>query len=94
MDIYLRDLTPVAQDFILNYRKEIKADEPIAILYNPNDTDNCAHVAGSFEHIQKLIPILKDMGYIDFNLSYEDCGIWTLRWHNPEFDGLEWMLVG
>ena len=93
MDFYLKDLTPEAQEFVLNYHKEIKADEPIATLYNPQDTDNCAHVAGSFEHIQQLIPILKEMGYTDFNLYYEDSNIWILKWHDPEMDGLHWLLV-
>ena len=93
MDFYLHDLTDEAKERVLKNNKNVTEDEPIAISFNYNDTKNCTHVSGKYEFIQKLIPILKGMGYDDFHLYYEDCGIWTLCWHNPEFNGPEWMLV-
>ena len=49
-------------------------------------------VSGEWEYIQKLIPILKEMGYIDMHLYYEDFEIWVLQWHNPEHDYMIWQL--
>ena len=45
------------------------------------------------DKIQEIIPILKEMGYDDFHLYYEDSGIWVLYYHNPELDNLSWKLI-
>lgn len=59
---------------------------------NESESVNYYQVAGKLEHIQKLIPILKEMGYTDMHLYYEDVEIWVLQWHNPEFDYMRWHL--
>ena len=46
---------------------------------------NIYQVAGKFEDILALILPLKQLGYDDFNLYYEDSDIWVLKWHNPTF---------
>lgn len=92
MDFYLNDLTDDARERLFSY-KTVEEDKPIASLIDFSMNENCPQVAGEFKYIQQLILILKEMGYIDFNLYYEDCNIWILKWHNPEFDGARWMLV-
>lgn len=57
------------------------------------ETEGINSIAGEWEHIVKLIPILKDMGYADMHLYYEDCDIWCLVWHNRELDGKEWVIT-
>lgn len=54
--------------------------------------DYC-EVSGHLEYIMQLIPILKNMNYDDFNLYYDDCDIWVLRWHGRQYDGKEFQLV-
>lgn len=49
--------------------------------------EKLSNVAGKWENIQKIIPILKELGYTDMHLYYEDCDIWVLEWHNPSLDG-------
>ena len=50
-------------------------------------------ISGEWEHIVKLIPILKEMGYDDLHLKYEDSDIWILEWHNPLHDNSSWVLT-
>jgi hypothetical protein len=59
---------------------------------NEREEKNYQQVAGEWEHIQKLIPILKEMGYVDMHLYYEDVEVWVLQWHNPEHDFMRWQL--
>lgn len=93
MNFYLSDFNNEVRERIIKDYGNTKEDEPIAALINFDENENCPKIAGSFENIQKLIPILSDMGYDDFNLYYEDYDIWVLKWHNSKFDGLSWMLV-
>lgn len=49
-------------------------------------SEKLSNVAGEWEKIQKIIPILKELDYTDMHLYYEDCDIWVLEWHDPNFD--------
>ena len=65
----------------------------VAVPYNEYLNETISNVCGKWEQISQMIPLLKEMGYIEMHLYYEDCGIWVLQWHNPEMDNSEWMLV-
>lgn len=65
----------------------------VAVPYNADINEYISHVAGSWDNISKMIPILKEMDYTEMRLYYEDCGIWVLQWHNPELDNSEWVLI-
>lgn len=92
MDFFLDDFTQDAQDVIKD-NFDFNEQEACAVLCFENDTENCGHVAGTWDKIQKIIPILKEMEYDDFHLYYEDAGIWVLYYHNPDLDNLSWRLV-
>lgn len=49
-------------------------------------------MGGTLDKIQKLIPVLKEFGYDDIHLYYEDSNIWVIEWHNSEHDGVRWEL--
>lgn len=53
---------------------------------------NYYQVFGEWKHIQKLIPTLKEMGYVDMHLYYEGSEIWVLQWHNSGYDYMRWQL--
>lgn len=92
MNFYIEDFTQEAQNMIkdnFNFNEQ----ETCASLCFENDTENCSHVAGTWDKIQKIIPVLKEMEYDDFHLYYEDAGIWVLYYHNPDLDNLSWRLV-
>lgn len=91
-DFYIDDFKPEVVDELMQ-RRNIEDDEIVAVPFNENLNAAIPHIEGSWENIQKLIPILKDMGYIHMHLYYEDCNIWILQWHNPEFDNAEWVLI-
>lgn len=91
MDFLFSDLIKETQDnlrethnFELNLMND---DDTIAYLSFPSTRNSACRISGEWDYIVKLIPILKEMGYNDLHLRYEDCGIWVLEWHNPEFDG-------
>lgn len=92
MDFFLDDFTQDAQDVIKD-NFDFNEQEACAVLCFENDTENCGHVAGTWDKIQKIIPVLKEMEYDDFHLYYEDAGIWVLYYHNPDLDNLSWRLV-
>ena len=98
MDFKLEDFVPAVQENIKRYHKWACKDNStyngaIATMCNFEENDKIPQIAGDWEHISKLIPIFKDMGYGDFHLYYEDCGIWVLKWHSAEVDGRQWMLI-
>lgn len=98
MDFRLEDFVPTVQENIKHYHNWIYKDNSghngaIATMCNFEENDKVPQIAGDWEHISKLIPIFKDMGYGDFHLYYEDCGIWVLKWHSAEVDGRQWMLI-
>lgn len=89
---YINDFKQeVIDELMQNHSYE--ESEIVAVPYNEETNENVPYVAGSWENVSKIIPILKEMGYTEMHLYYEDCGIWVLQWHNPEFDNGEWMLV-
>ena len=92
MDFFLNDFTQDAQNTIKD-NFNFDENEPCATLYFENDTENCSHVAGTWDKIQEIIPILKEMGYDDFHLYYDDADIWVLYYHDPELDNLVWKLI-
>ena len=55
-------------------------------------TIEVARIGGRLESLMKMIPILKELEYDDIHLYYEDCDIWVMEWHNPEYDGTRWEL--
>lgn len=91
-DFYITDFKEEVIDELMQ-KRNIEDDEIIAVPFNEDLNATIPHVAGSWENIQKLIPILKDMGYTQMHLYYEDCNIWILQWHNSEFDNAEWVLA-
>lgn len=98
MDFRLEDFTLEAQETIKRYHEWVSRDNSeyngaIATLCNFEENDKLPQISGEWEHISKLIPILKEMGYGDFHLYYEDCGIWVLKWHSREFDDRQWLLI-
>lgn len=68
-------------------------NEVVAVPYNEQLNEGISHAAGSWEQVSQMIPLLREMGYTEMRLYYEDCGIWVLQWHNPELDNSEWILV-
>ena len=92
MIFYLEDFTQEAQDMIKD-NFDFDEKEACAVLCFENDTENCGHVAGTWDKIQKIIPVLKEMEYDDFHLYYEDAGVWVLYYHSPDLDNLSWRLV-
>lgn len=99
MDLYFNDLTQEAQDRVVeewNFRFSGSPmdDAPVAVLYDEATEEKIPKISGEWEHIAKLVPILKDLDYTDINLYYEDCGIWTIRFHAPKLDCLRFSLVG
>ena len=91
-NFYLDDFKPEVVDELVKYggydEKEI-----VAVPYNEDYEDSIPSVAGNWKHISQIIPLLKEMGYTDMNLYYEDCDIWVLKWHNPEMDNSVWTLI-
>ena len=92
MDFFFIFFTQDAQNTI-NVYFMFDENKPCATLYFENDTENCSHVAGTWDKIQEIIPILGEMGYDDFHLYYDDAGIWVLYYHDPELDNLVWKLI-
>lgn len=92
MIFYLKDFTQEAQDVIKD-NFDFNEQEACAVLCFENDTENCSHVAGTWDKIQKIILVLKEMEYDDFHLYYEDSDIWVLYYHSPDLDNLSWRLV-
>lgn len=98
MDFKLEDFVPEVQEKIKQYYdwvcKYNSADDgAIATMCNFEENDKLPQIAGEWQYIQQLIPILKEMGYDDFHLYYEDCGIWVLKWHSTELDDRQLMLI-
>lgn len=98
MDFKLEDFVPEVQENIKRYHKWACKDNStyngaIATMCNFEENDKVPQITGEWEYISKLIPIFKDMGYDDFHLYYEDCGVWVLKWHSREFDDKQWMLI-
>lgn len=98
MDFKLEDFVPEVQENIKRYHKWIYKDNSvyngaIATMCNFEENDRVPQIACDWEYISKLIPNFKDMGYGDFHLYYEDCGIWVLKWYSREFDDKQWMLI-
>ena len=98
MDFRLEDFVPEVQENIKRYNEWVIKDNSeyngaIATLCNFKENDKVPQISGSWENISKLIPSLKEMGYGDFNLYYEDCDVWVLKWHSREFDDRQWMLI-
>lgn len=52
------------------------------------------YLSGTLEQIQKLIPLLSEMGYDELLLSYEDCGIWRLEWNQSKLTDQHFELKG
>ena len=69
------------------------ASEIVAVPYNEHLNETISRISGKWEQISQMIPLLKEMGYTEMRLYYEDCGIWVLQWHNPKLDNCEWILV-
>ncbi len=92
MVFYLEDFTREAQDMIKD-NFDFNEQEVCAAIYFKKDTENCFHVSGTWDKIQKIILVLKEMEYDDFHLYYEDADIWTLYYHNPDLDNLSWRLI-
>lgn len=96
MDIYFSDLSAEKrnlikeQDLFYCTPKQIRDELPLAKVCA---TTEPSYISGEWQHISKLIPILKDMEYYEFHLSYEDCNVWRLEWNTPELTGLIWELV-
>lgn len=96
MNLYFNDLTQEAQDRVVeewNFRFAGSPEGVVAVLYDEQVDENCSKISGEWVHIAKFVPILKDLGYTDINLYYEDCGIWTIRFHSPELDCVRFALV-
>ena len=91
MDFLFDDLIKEAQDNLRETHKLeldlMDADDAIAYLSFPSTRNSAGRISGEWDSIIKLIPILKEMGYDDLHLRYEDCDIWILEWHNPRHDG-------
>ena len=51
-------------------------------------------LSGTLEQIQKLIPLLSEMGYDELLLSYEDCSIWRLEWNQSKLTDQHFELKG
>ena len=51
-------------------------------------------MSGTLEQIQKLIPLLSEMGYDELLLSYEVCGIWRLEWNQSKLTDQHFELKG
>ena len=51
-----------------------------------------ARIGGKLESLMKMIPILRELGYDDIHLYYEDSDIWVMEWHNPKCDYVRWEL--
>ena len=91
-DFFLSDFKEeVVQELMKNHA--YNEDEVVAVPYNEQLNETISHVAGHWREISEIIPLLKDMGYTEMRLYYEDCGIWVLQWHNPEMDNCEWILI-
>ena len=67
--------------------------EVVAVPFDEELNETIPHVCGKWEQISQIIPLLKEMGYTEMRLYYEDCGNWVLQWHNPEMDNGEWVLI-
>lgn len=98
MDFKLEDFVPAVQENIKRYHKWACKDNStyngaIATMCNFEENDKVPQIAGTWDKMQKIIPILKEMGYDDFHLYYEDADIWVLYYHNPELDNLSWKLI-
>ena len=91
MDFLFDDLIKEAQDNLRETHKLeldlMDADDAIAYLSFPSTRNSAGHISGKWDSIVKLILILKEMGYDDLHLRYDECDIWVLEWHNPELDG-------
>lgn len=91
MDFLFDELIKEAQDNLRETHKLeldlMDADDAIAYLSFPSTRNSAGHISGKWDSIVKLILILKEMGYDDLHLRYDDCDIWVLEWHNPELDG-------
>lgn len=96
MEFLFDDLSKETQDNLRETHKfelnNMDADDAIAYLSFPLTRKGAGCISGKWENVVKLIPILKEMGYDDLHLRYEDCNIWVLEWHNPEHDGAIWRL--
>ena len=55
-------------------------------------TIEVVRIGGKLESLMKMIPILKELGYDDIHLYYEDSDIWVMEWHNPKHDFVRWEL--
>ena len=67
--------------------------EVMTVSYNEELNEVISYVSGSWEQISKMIPLIKEMGYIEMCLYYGGRGIWILEWHTPEHDNCERILV-
>lgn len=62
----------------------------LIFIQNMNEVNQ---ISGKWEYILEFILLLKDMGYDDLHLKYEDSDIWILEWHNPLHDNSSWVLT-
>lgn len=97
MNFYVNDLTEEAKERLVvawgcTFVEKVPEDEPIGIMYNEREQEKLSKISGEWEHISKLIPILRNMGYNDLRLRYEDCDIWTLTIHTTQYDELTFKL--
>ena len=92
MDFYLKDFVDDTKEVLKGTFPWIREDERVAVAAMESEYYSYSKVAGKWEDIQKLIPLIAKMEYDDFHLYYDDCEIWVLEWHNPEHDGARWFL--
>ena len=95
MEFYLEDFTEgtkktIREEFDFSKNEE---DKPVAVRFNAAANEKTPEVDAEIQQILKLIPALIDCGIDDFALTYDDCGIWRLRWHNREYDNMGWTLT-
>lgn len=91
-DFFLSDFKEeVVQELMESHAYD--ESEIVAVPFNEQLNETISHISGKWEQISQIIPLLKEMGYTEMRLYYEDCGIWVLQWHSPEFDNSEWVLI-
>ena len=91
-DFFLSDFKEeVVQELMESHAYD--ESEIVAVPFNEQLNETISRISGKWEHISQMIPLLKEMGYTEMRLYYEDCGIWVLQWHNPKFDNSEWVLI-
>ena len=80
MDFYLKDFVDDTKEVLKGTFPWIREDERVAVAAMEPERYSYSKIAGKWEDIQKLIPLIAKM-------EYDDCDIWVLEWHNPRHDG-------